>query len=175
MEQFLAVEPELDVAVIRWPEEAVRRDEVALGRQPRLLLVAEDALPPDVTDCLEDWVRVPAFERDIRARTAALAARAGRHGRLQLVDSVLSAGGTYVLLSEVDVRLVSVLLERAGSVVPREELNERGWELPVDRNLLDVHILRLRRRLSPLGLEIRTVRQRGYLLQYAQGWGDRVP
>src|SRR5205823_996442 len=30
---------------------------------------------------------------------------------------------------------------------------------------LDVHVLRLRRRLAPLGLEIRTVRSRGYLLQ----------
>ena len=33
------------------------------------------------------------------------------------------------------------------------------------RNALDVHVLRLRRRLAPLGLEIRTVRSRGYLLQ----------
>ncbi|HEX2272971.1 MAG TPA: helix-turn-helix domain-containing protein, partial [Acidimicrobiales bacterium] len=33
------------------------------------------------------------------------------------------------------------------------------------RNALDVHILRLRRRLRPLGLAIRTVRSRGYLLE----------
>ena len=33
------------------------------------------------------------------------------------------------------------------------------------RNALDVHILRLRRRIAPLGLEVRTVRSRGYLLQ----------
>jgi DNA-binding response OmpR family regulator len=30
-----------------------------------------------------------------------------------------------------------------------------------------VHILRLRRRIAPLGLEVRTVRSRGYLLQVA--------
>jgi DNA-binding response OmpR family regulator len=35
------------------------------------------------------------------------------------------------------------------------------------RNALDVHVLRLRRRIAPLGLEIRTVRARGYLLQAA--------
>ena len=33
------------------------------------------------------------------------------------------------------------------------------------RNALDVHMLRLRRRIAPLGLEVRTVRSRGYLLQ----------
>jgi len=31
--------------------------------------------------------------------------------------------------------------------------------------VLDVHIVRLRRRLAPLGLVIRTVRSRGYLLE----------
>jgi DNA-binding response OmpR family regulator len=35
------------------------------------------------------------------------------------------------------------------------------------RNALDVHMLRLRRRLEPLGLEVRTVRSRGYVLQPA--------
>ena len=35
------------------------------------------------------------------------------------------------------------------------------------RNVLDVHVLRLRRRLAPLGLAIRTVRSRGYMLEQA--------
>lgn len=166
----------MDVTVLHWPREAARREELTRARQPRLLLVGEEDLPPDVTDCLEDWVRVPAFERDILARTASLAARAGRHGRVQLIDGVLSAGGAHVRLSNVDVRLVECFLERAGSVVARDDLTVRAWgDEPVDRNLLDVHILRLRRRLAPLGLEIRTVRQRGYLLQFAEHWGDRVP
>lgn len=165
----------MDVTVLHWPAEAGRREELARARQPRLLLVGEEDLPPDVTDCLEDWLRVPVFERDILARTASLAARAGRHGRVQLVDGVLSASGAHVRLSSVDMRLVECFLERAGSVVAREDLTVRAWDGPVDRNLLDVHILRLRRRIAPLGLEIRTVRQRGYLLQFTEHWGDRVP
>ena len=40
-------------------------------------------------------------------------------------------------------------------------------DTPPTRNALDVHILRLRRRIAELGLEIRTVRSRGYLLQAA--------
>ena len=39
------------------------------------------------------------------------------------------------------------------------------------RNALDVHVLRLRRRLSPLRLAIRTVRSRGYLLERCDGSG----
>ena len=34
---------------------------------------------------------------------------------------------------------------------------------------LDVHVLRLRRRLTPVGLAIRTVRSRGYLMEPAPG------
>ena len=41
-----------------------------------------------------------------------------------------------------------------------------GWPKGAPgRNALDVHVLRLRRRLAPLGLAIRTVRVRGYLLE----------
>jgi DNA-binding response OmpR family regulator len=45
-------------------------------------------------------------------------------------------------------------------------LADRAWPTGVPtRNALDVHVLRLRRRIAPVGLEIRTVRSRGYLMQ----------
>jgi two-component system, OmpR family, response regulator len=51
-------------------------------------------------------------------------------------------------------------------VVTRDILADRAWPRGVPtRNALDVHVLRLRRRIAPLGLEIRTVRSRGYLMQ----------
>jgi len=51
-------------------------------------------------------------------------------------------------------------------VVGRELMARRAWPTGAPtRNALDVHILRLRRRIAPLGLEVRTVRSRGYLLQ----------
>jgi DNA-binding winged helix-turn-helix (wHTH) protein len=60
------------------------------------------------------------------------------------------------------------LLERYGSVVSRETLTSAGWPGGAPgRNALDVHVLRLRRRLDPIGLAIRTVRSRGYLLEDA--------
>jgi hypothetical protein len=56
-----------DVEVVRWPAEAVRRDELAQRRQPRLLLVAEEELPPPLARD-EDWARITAPERDVEAR-----------------------------------------------------------------------------------------------------------
>ena len=65
----------------------------------------------------------------------------------------------------VERELAGALVERFGAVVGRE-LIRRAWPSGAPtRNALDVHILRLRRRIAPLGLEVRTVRSRGYLLQ----------
>jgi DNA-binding winged helix-turn-helix (wHTH) protein len=53
-----------------------------------------------------------------------------------------------------------------GLVVHRDALAAAGWpDGAPGRNALDVHVLRLRRRLAPVGLGIRTVRSRGYLLE----------
>jgi DNA-binding response OmpR family regulator len=52
--------------------------------------------------------------------------------------------------------------------VSREALAKAGWpDGAPGRNALDVHVLRLRRRLALVGLAIRTVRSRGYLLEAA--------
>jgi DNA-binding response OmpR family regulator len=58
------------------------------------------------------------------------------------------------------------MLDKLGAVVTREALSRAGWPAGAPgRNALDVHVLRLRRRVAPLGLVIRTVRSRGYLLE----------
>ena len=51
-------------------------------------------------------------------------------------------------------------------VVSRDALARAGWpDGASGRNALDVHVLRLRRRLRDVRLAIRTVRSRGYLLE----------
>ena len=75
-------------------------------------------------------------------------------------------GGRWVSLPPVEHRLTAALLDRYRAVVSRESLARAGWPEGIPgRNVLDVHIVRLRRRLAPLGLAIRTVRSRGYLLE----------
>jgi DNA-binding winged helix-turn-helix (wHTH) protein len=65
----------------------------------------------------------------------------------------------------VEARLAGALLDRFGRVVGAATLMRAGWPgEPASRGKLDVRIHRLRRRLVPLGLEVKTVRQRGWLL-----------
>lgn len=162
----------MDVVFVRWPEESTRRDRLAVAGIPRLLLVDADASPPDPVDCLEDWARLPGDDADIRARADAIGRRAALHANpLPEVDDdgVLRYGARWTSLPPVEARLTDALVERFGSVVSRDVLARAGWpEGAPGRNALDVHVLRLRRRLGPVGLAIRTVRSRGYLLEAAE-------
>lgn len=161
----------MDVVLLRWPADSARRSDLVETGVARLLLVEDGATPPDPQDCLEDWIRVPASEPDLQARRAALEARAARHAPTVPTldtDGVLRFAGTWVSLPPVEARLTRALVERFGAVVGREALARAGWpDGTAGRNALDVHVLRLRRRLSTVDLSIKTVRSRGYLLEAA--------
>jgi len=158
----------VDVVLVRWPEERERLESLRAAGVPRLLLVAPETLPPGHPDPLEDWVRLPADDRDVRARVATLEARSESEGAVPEVDGdgLLHFRGQWVALSPVECLLAHALVECFGAVVGRDELARNAWPggAPT-RNALDVHVLRLRRRVGPLGLEVRTIRSRGYLLQ----------
>ena len=185
--------------MLRWPDERARRSRISEAGEPRLLLVPEGEEPPAVVDCLEDWIRVPATENEVRARVDALAVRSHAHlpngngngsangatdgqaagngrgaGQEAAAEPVLDDFGvlrlnrSWVALPPLEARLTEALLERLGAVTSREQLIRAGWPAGAPgRNALDVHVLRLRRRLLPVGLAIRTVRSRGYLLEAA--------
>lgn len=165
----------MDVVLVRWPAEADRRAVLVAQGWPRLLLVDGETSPPAPADCLEDWVRVPAAEDDVRARVAAVDTRASAHRSHApvLADGVLRLGSVWVALPPVETRLAAALLDRYEAVVGRDTLTRAGWPTGTpQRNLLDVHILRLRRRLVPISLTIKTVRSRGYLLEQARPAGS---
>ena len=159
----------MDVVLVKWPAEEPRRAELANEGVPRLLLVENGAPPPRTADEFEDWVRVPADEVDLHARVENLSRKVQSRTVVtpQLDDDgVLRAGPGWVPLPPVEARLTSALLDRYRSVVSRDTLARAGWPHGAPgRNALDVHVLRLRRRIAPLGLAIRTVRSRGYLLE----------
>jgi DNA-binding response OmpR family regulator len=161
----------MDVVLVRWPEEDARLQQLRANGAPRLLLLNGESAPPDLTDCLEDWIRLPADDRDVRARVAALSSRATTDQPAPQVDGdgLLRNRGSWVALSPVESSLAATLVDRFGAVVGRDTLSRRAWPSGAPtRNALDVHMLRLRRRIASLGLEIRTVRSRGYLMQPAQ-------
>jgi two-component system, OmpR family, response regulator len=157
----------VNVEVLHWPEDAPRVAEMRTRGLARLLVVT-NGTAPDAPDCLEDWVFASASDTEREARRRALSRRAEAHGVAPLLDGdgLLHHRDHWVSLSPVEQALAAALLDRFGAVVARDTLAVRAWPegLPT-RNALDVHVLRLRRRIAPLGLEIRTVRARGYLLQ----------
>jgi hypothetical protein len=163
--------PGVDVVVVRWPAEAERRAQLADRNLPRLLLLDDGIEPPEAPDCLEDWVRLPASESDVRARIQGLQARGRTHLRdVPEVDAhgVVRYRDGWVALPPVEARLAEALVLRFCAVVGRDTLRRSVWPgSSPGRNVLDVHVLRLRRRLAPLSLAIRTVRSRGYMLEPA--------
>lgn len=159
----------MDVELIQWPAQADRRGNLAARKRPRLLLVATEADPPRSTDLLEDWVRLPVSDRDVRARVRDLQERvAAGMPSPPIVDahSVLRHGSQSVALSELHGRLARVLVDHLDRVVSRADLTVAGWgDTAPARNTVDVHMTRLRRRVDEVGLSIRTVRNRGFILE----------
>ena len=156
-----------NIVVLRWPEQEAEAARLSSAGLPRLLLVEPGADPPESGDCEEDWLRLPADDRDVMVRLRALARRAGRHLPLPQVDGQgrLLHRGRWVSLSPIDQHLAELLVERFGRVVLKEELARHAWDEPPSSNAVRVHLTRLRHRLAPLGLAIRGVRGVGVLLE----------
>lgn len=158
----------MDVALIQWPSDEALRQELAELRHPRLLLVDPDADPPKCSDVLEDWVRLPVSRADRNARIRTLELRVeGTEPDAPTLNGngALEYRGQRTHLSAIQSDIVGLLIERFGGVVSRDALTAVAWPgaNPSDNNL-DVTMGRLRRQLDPVGLKIRTVRSRGYLL-----------
>jgi len=158
-----------DVVLLRWPDEADEAASLVEDGVAVLYLVTAEADPPMTTTCLEDWVRLPGDDRDLTARIEALRRRIAAHGRPPTVDDRgrLHHRGKIVALDESEARLVRVLTQRFGDVVPDEileaELHDDDGPDPVDA--VRFHMTRARSRLRAADLFIRRVRRRGYVLQ----------
>ena len=177
MKRFLSTVAAVDVALVRWPSEEDARDMLARRGRPRLLLVEDGIDPPMPGDVLEDWIRVPAPERDVAVRVETLRRRLAEDrpsGPSIDDDGVVRVGDDWTTLPPVEARLMTTLIDGYRSVVSRRDLARAGWPGgDPGRNALDVHVLRLRRRIEPLGLQIRTVRSRGYMLDLTADAGGR--
>ncbi|GGU85973.1 helix-turn-helix domain-containing protein [Lentzea flava] len=158
-----------DVIFVRWPVQAALRSRCRQDGVPRLLVVEGGALPPISNDPVEDWVRPPVSSDDLQTRVRALQNRFNSR-RAPAIDSTgtLTFGPHSVTISSTQAELMRLLVERFGKVVYRVEFMQRfaHRRRALNRNSLDLHIMRLRRRLLPIGLSIRTVWGRGYLLDH---------
>ena len=159
----------VDVVLVRWPAEAARRDELRREGLPCLLLLEDGVAPPSADpDDLEDWIRCPPA-RSTSTPGSTGSGGAARHAKTRRPSSTTTAcsGSAIAGCPCRRWRLGSPPRCSTGSVrsSPATPWQGRVARRAPGRNALDVHMLRLRRRLSPLALAIRTVRSRGYLLE----------
>jgi DNA-binding response OmpR family regulator len=155
-----------EIVVLRWPLELAGLAAARADRVPRLLVVEGDDEPPADWDPLEDWVRLPANSRDVAVRVAALRRRAVSSDCRPSVDGFdrLIYDGRWVSLSPNDYKLIQPLVEHFNDVVPYENVAALLTDGKAAGSAGRVRLTRLRRRIEPLGLEIRTVRPHGLAL-----------
>jgi DNA-binding winged helix-turn-helix (wHTH) protein len=149
--------------LVHWPSEHQRRAQLAEAGIPRLLLVTPgSAIPTDIADD-EDWVRLPASERDLAVRLTNLEHRFREAVRLD--DRVLRTGDRTAVLSDVEARVMAVLLESGAGIVPHPELAAAvGPGAATSQRRLHDTLHRLRQRLRPLGLDVFVAPRQGYSL-----------
>ncbi|MET0143782.1 MAG: helix-turn-helix domain-containing protein [Ilumatobacteraceae bacterium] len=159
----------LGVELVHWPRDEALRANLARAGIARLLLVEIGAQGPETVGIDEDWVRLPADEREIWTRAERLSRIASeldleppilRPGR------ILTHGPGAVVLSRKEALVVQLLLDPIGSVVTREALTDRLWPAgpPASGYALDALVARVRRRLATVHVCIRSVRTKGYVI-----------
>jgi DNA-binding response OmpR family regulator len=155
-----------DVVMLVWPDQAARRSYLERVGIPRLWLVEPGIDPPIGESCLEDWLRLPADDADVRARLASLASRAEHHPSVPTLDTHgrLVHHDVVVHLSPVERELAALLIERFDNAVSNEDLI-RSARLEGNESSLRVHVSRLRHRLARLGLSITSIYGYGYVMR----------
>lgn len=143
---------------------------------PILILTARDATGDKVSGLdagADDYLVKPIDLDELSARIRALTRRsAGRaaplltHGELaiDLAAHRVTLAGQEIELSSREYSLLQMLLENAGRVLTRTQLEQSvyGWRDEPDSNALEVHIHHLRKKLG--GDLIRTLRGVGYTI-----------
>jgi len=150
-----------NVVILRWPENADDARQLDQIGMAHLLLVDPEADAPEVTSCVEDWIRLPASDDDVRARIRTLRLRDQRHPTVPTIDADgrFSYRGRDIFLSPIDHGLIDLFIRDFGELVDEGELLA-VWPNRGSPDALRVHISRLRKKLEPIGLTI-TIRRRG--------------
>lgn len=149
---------------------------------PVLILTAWDSVDDRVKGLdlgADDYLTKPFDLHEFEARIRALLRRrwAGGENLLCCGKVCLDTIGRRVLVDDVpldlsarELALMETLLQRTGRVVSKEQLLEQlyGWDDEGSNNAVEIIVHRLRKKLDPYGIVIRTIRGLGYLLEPQQ-------
>jgi two-component system, OmpR family, response regulator len=178
-----ASEFDLVVLDLNLPEmdgfEVLKRLRARRNTVPVLVLTARDELQDRVRGLdlgADDYLAKPFELSELEARVRALIRRAHQKAGSEIVHGPLrldSAGRRLyhndapIDLSQRELAVAEVLLMRAGRVVTKQQIADQlyGWDDAVNANAVEVFVYRLRRKLEPTGVDIRTIRGMGYLIE----------
>ncbi|HRH82331.1 MAG TPA: response regulator transcription factor [Thiobacillaceae bacterium] len=169
----------LDLGLPRLDGLSVLRHMRAEGcRSPVLILTARDGVEDRVRGLdlgADDYLTKPFSLAELEARARALLRRGKGSGPrigcggldYDTVERHALVDGVPLELSARELSVLEALLFRMGRVVSKEQLLEslygHGEEASV--NAIEVYVHRLRKKLEPAGVAIRTLRGLGYLLE----------
>jgi len=181
---LVAVEPfDLMILDLNLPERdglSVLRAMRAAGNRAAVMIVTARGAAEDRVRGLDlgadDYIAKPFDIREFEARVRSLLRRqAGLRSStvtlgalsLDLTNRQFSANGQAIDMPPRERAILELMVMRAGKVVTKEAIVQSVTSLEdiLSDNAIEQYISRLRRRLQPLGLELRTVRGIGYLLE----------
>ena len=148
---------------------------------PVLVLTARDSLQDKVAGLkagADDYVLKPFEFEELDARLHALLRRtqSDRSGFLEVGDLRLDKKARQVFfcgqpldMSSREVAVLELLMVRCGRVASKDQIAEHltGLDEVIGQNAVEVYVHRLRKKLEPLGVVVRTLRGLGYLLEKA--------
>ena len=159
--------------------EVLRRLRAAGERAPVLVLTARDALDDRIRGLdlgADDYMAKPFAMPELTARVRALVRRSRAqtgpkivHGPLVLDTLARRAqlAGAPLELAAREWAVLEVLLARVEKIVSKESIIQAvaNWGEELTSNAIEVYVSRLRAKLDPAGVKIRTVRGFGYMLE----------
>jgi DNA-binding response OmpR family regulator len=162
--------------------QAMRRERMVF---PVLVLSAREGLNAR-RRCLDagadDYLVKPFALGELEARSRALMRRADEPARWRNIGALrfdpagkhAYAGEEPIVLTARELSILGLLVEHAGKVVAKETLFRAVFPSGTDAapNALEVRVSRLRSKLGPAGVTVRSVRGVGYRLEEAPG-GDQ--